>query len=178
MTEVTKKGTPHHHLVSGTVGDSVRCYGRSFVVRKFVERFDSCDCLSHTLSREWKEVTGDSYICHTVPVVGGNPAGAYMAKYLTKTFGSESRLEAVGMSRRWSNSKGWPGRGRLQLAQTQGAGYRDRSFQYGHHGREEVGELTERVGNPVAIEMGAKKHTIGIGKKLVKISDVYKDVRA
>ena len=106
---------PHHHLVMGPVDGSIRCYGRVFDARTFLRRFADCDCLSHAFSREWKEVTGDSWIVHAVPVTGAAGAGAYMAKYLAKEFDAE-RGKELGMRRRYSTSRGWPGSGKLKLA--------------------------------------------------------------
>lgn len=106
--EVTRKLTPHHHLMIGPIDGRIRCYGRDFNVVPFRRRFESCECLSHVLSRAWRDVTKDSWLVHTVPVMEGPGAGGYMAKYLTKTFGIESRMEVLGMSRRWSTSRGFP----------------------------------------------------------------------
>ncbi len=108
---------PHHHLIAGPVEGEVACYGRNrFDVRRYRTRFDTCDCLSHRMARPWYQVTGDSYIIHAEGVGTPGDAGRYMAKYLTKTFGMESRLEVLGMTRRWSTSRGWPGGGRMRLA--------------------------------------------------------------
>ena len=108
---------PHHHLVIGPVEGEVACYdGEHFDIRRYRKRFDYCACLSHSFARPWFEVTGDSYIVHAIAAHGERNIGSYMGKYLTKTFGMEGRLNTLGVSRRWSNSKGWPGGGRMRLA--------------------------------------------------------------
>lgn len=173
--EVTKRMIPHHHLVAGPVEGEVRCYGSDFDMRGFRRRFDNCACLSHRLSREWKEVTGDSEIVHTVPVVGSKGAGSYMAKYLAKTFGMESRLSRVGMSRRWSSSRGWPGTGRLHLSQTERgggetkkdgseSGWQKRVYIRGHISEENLmgeGQIMDRSGDVLAVALQKKKERKG-----------------
>ncbi len=111
VMEVTKKRTPHYHLIVGALLDSdqTRCYGTRLGGKEwFGERFESCECWSHRMSRVWRRVQrGESYIVHTMPVIGSRGAASYMAKYLAKTFG-EDRLEALGMSRRYSVNRLWP----------------------------------------------------------------------
>ena len=133
VMEVTQKGTPHHHLVMGTIedGESIRCWSGQLPIRQYERRFATCECLAHTLARHWYVVTGDSYIIHATPVLGARGAGGYMAKYLGKTFGAEGRLKALGMRRRWSSSRGWPGGGRQRLGPSVGEGWYERVFHYG-----------------------------------------------
>lgn len=147
VMEVTRKMMPHHHVMMGPVEGKGRCYGNSFYIRNYRRQFDSCECLSHRLGRHWKEVTGDSYIVHVVPVMAGAGAGRYMAKYLGKTFGAESRLAAVGTTRRWSTSRGFPG---LRY------GLKNKDWSLiihipGHQGAVEAGnpDLLERSGNDI-----------------------------
>lgn len=147
--EVTQKGTPHWHLVTGPVThDQIRCWSGQLVHKQYVRRWDSCDCLAHEFSRAWYSVTGDSYIVHAMEVLGARGAASYMAKYLAKTFGAEDRHKALGMSRRWSSSRGWPGSGRMRLAPSEDGGWKERVFAYGHLGAEMVEPGTFlRVGN-------------------------------
>ncbi len=155
VMEVTKKGTPHHHLLMGPILTEMRCYGNWFDVRRFQRRFDSCECWSHTMARAWYQVTGDSYITHVVPTIEGAGAGGYMAKYLTKTFGMEGRLKTLGMTRRWSTSKGFP-RWDLRLKNE------DWSLVMhipGHTSAEERGtpELLERKGSDIVLEVAKSR---------------------
>ena len=116
VTELTKKGMPHHHLILGETKGRERCYGNEeFDARRFRERSGCCDCLSHVISREWFRVTGDSWNTHVTPVLGARGAAAYLGKYLQKTFVERAGLETVGVKRRWSSSRGWPGNGRMRL---------------------------------------------------------------
>lgn len=116
VVELTKRGIPHHHLTIGPIpeGMDIRCYGDRFHMGRFRQRFDSCLCLSHRASRAWLAVTGSSEIVHSVPVLPGKNAGGYMGKYMLKNM-SGYRGAALGMARRWSTSKGWPGSGQLRL---------------------------------------------------------------
>ena len=149
VMEVTKKGTPHWHMVAGPIThERIRCWSGKLVARQYLRHWESCECLAHEFSRAWYSVTGDSFIVHTTPVLGGGGAGGYMAKYLVKTFGAESRLKALGMARRWSSSRGWPGSGRLRLAPSKDGGWYERIFNYGHLSAELVERGTFlRVGN-------------------------------
>ncbi len=118
VMELTKKGTPHHHLVMGPMPTkaTIRCWRRDqkIVAEWYLGRLDTCPCLSHTMSREWYAVTKDSWMVHTVPVTSSKGAGGYLAKYMRKEFDGE-RAELLGMSRRWSTSKGWPSERRQRL---------------------------------------------------------------
>ena len=117
-TSTLAPGQPHLYLVLGTVKRYLRCYGREFDIKAFRRRFDTCECWSHQLSRVWKEVTGDSYIVHSVPVISARRAGAYLGKYMATDFEHRVAMEKLGFKRRWSTSAGWPGNGRLRLRQT------------------------------------------------------------
>ena len=111
--------------------EKIRCWRGRLRIQEYERGRASCECLAHDFSRAWFAVTGDSYIVHTIPVYGAGGAASYMAKYLAKTFGEEDRFKALGMARRWSSSKGWPGTGRLRLAPSEGEGWKERVFSYG-----------------------------------------------
>jgi len=150
VMELTQKGTPHHHVVIGPVKGLVRCWSRDrFRIDRYRRLFDSCECLAHKWAREWFAVTGDAYIVHATEVVGAEGAGAYMAKYLQKEFDG-ARAEELGMARRWSSSRGWPGSGRLRLAQTEKGGWRRTAWAPHHVGEDIAGgpaDLMERTGD-------------------------------
>ncbi len=136
VMELTRKGVPHFHLVMGPVplGRRIRCWRRDekVVAAGYLARMARCDCIAHALSREWYAVTGDSWMVHAIPVTGAKGAGGYLAKYMRKEFDGE-RAAALGMSRRWSTSVGWPGGARRRLRQSEmPEGWRRRSFRYGH----------------------------------------------
>ncbi len=158
VMEVTKKMTPHWHMVAGTITDDIRCWTGKLRIGQYNKRWESCECLAHNFARAWYAVTGDSYIVHTTPVLGARGAGAYMAKYLSKTFGTEGRHKALGMSRRWSSSRGWPGSGRQRLAPSEGEGWKQRIFEYGHLTADLVDSGTfTRVGNEATLAYFARK---------------------
>ena len=160
VMEVTRKMMPHWHLVAGPILDEqdIRCWSGKLRIKQYVRRWESCECLAHEFSRAWYGVTGDSYIVHTTPVLGARGAGAYMAKYLAKTFGAEGRHKALGMARRWSSSRGWPGAGRQRLAPSESGGWSERVFEYGHLSADLVEHGTFlRVGNERTVAYFAKK---------------------
>ncbi len=167
VMELTKAGTPHHHLVMGTTTGRSRCWSRyGFEVKRYRRVFDRCDCLSHRIARHWQGVTGDSYIVLGTPVTGAVGAGSYMGKYLGKEFDG-ARAEVLGMARRWSNSRGWPGRGRRHLRQTDNGGWDRHSFRWGHWDDDLVGgpvDLLERTGDElmkVLDERKARRRLLG-----------------
>jgi len=128
VTELTKAGVPHHHLLVGPVEGPISCYGSTFVVRKYRKAMDHCACLSHVWARHWYAVTGDSFIVHARPILGPNAVAWYMAKYLPKTFRDRDALTDRGFKRRWSSSRSWPGGGRLRLWTTTHEGWSNISF--------------------------------------------------
>jgi len=155
VMELTEKMIPHHHLMIGPIEGEIRCHGPSIDIRQYRRRFDSCACLSHRLARVWKAVTHDSYVVHSTPVFAGEGAGSYMGKYLGKTFGMEGRMEALGMARRWSTSRGFP---KWDL------GLKNKEWvQIMHHpgfgSVEEAGdaELLERDGSDIVKEIAARR---------------------
>lgn len=172
---MTKRRIPHHHLIIGPVQGEVNCWDGRFDIKQYRERFDKCECLSHSFARPWYEVTGDSYIVHTLQASAGEGAGRYMGKYLQKTFGMEGRLKALGMDRRWSSSKGWPGGGRMRLAT------KDWDLIValpGHKTARELGsseEILQREGEELTAQLGAKRHHRRNVEYLRRHADVAND---
>lgn len=122
VIELTKQKQPHLHVVmEWSLAGEARCYGVEFDYKAFRRRFDSCNCLSHTLARVWYAVTKDSWMVHVMPVLGAAGAAAYLGKYMVKNMMYRKDLEDAGFTRRWSSSRGWPGSGRVRLKQS-GAG--------------------------------------------------------
>ncbi len=148
VMEVTRKGTPHHHLVTGPIrsDEQLRCWTGDLRIRRYERRFETCDCLAHTMARHWYAVTGDSYIIHATPVLGSNGAATYMAKYLAKTFGNEGRAKALGMRRRWSSGRGWPGAARQRLAPTVDEDWYETIYRFARvpEGKEEKGTFDKQ----------------------------------
>jgi len=163
VMELTKVGTPHHHLIMGTIPRmEINCWGTNedFDIRRFDRRFDSCECVAHRISREWEELTGDSRIVHANWVTSAQKGANYLAKYVGKEFDAPRAAE-LGMARRWSSSRTWPGTGRLRLLQTERGWDRVR-FSEGHIPEAYTGgpdSLTERNGNSLTdriAERGAR----------------------
>ncbi len=112
VTEKTKKGTPHHHLIMGTIPleKKINCWRRNdFQVGVFRERMGVCGCLSHEIARSWASVTGgESFIVFGVAVTSARGAGSYLGKYMAKVM-------PEGNGRRFSKSNGWPSEKRRRL---------------------------------------------------------------
>lgn len=167
IPEVTKKGMIHHHLVAGIERrERVNCYPiYGFDMRVHTRRFDTCGCVSHELSRAWYDITGDSLIVHSMPVISFKGVGAYMSKYLAKTLGGERlRLESLGVRRRYSSSRSWPGGGRLSLKMSLragGPGWKERRYLQGKRSTSEHGPkwLLERTGENLTMLLAAKNKT-------------------
>lgn len=172
VMEVTRRMIPHYHLVAGPVEGRVRCYRDRLLVGPYLKHFSSCDCLSHRLAREWQEVTGDSYIVHAMEVTGARGAAAYLGKYLLKTFGAEGRLAALGMKRRWSSSRGWPGSGRLRMKVTDEKLWR-RKLSYwtpGFLADDQIEDGLERSGNEVVMALTKRNVERTQVKKIMEVS--------
>ncbi len=160
VTEKTKKGIPHHHVIVGPIGMDIRCHGKTIrkgrETKRYTDRLATCPCLAHTFAREWLAITGDSYIVFATPVTEPGTAGGYLAKYMEKTFDGD------WVTRRFSTSRGWPGGGRIRLAQTVDKGW-DHIVRWGPgrfdgvrnlNAREE--DLLERVGEDLTKEKALK----------------------
>ncbi len=156
VMELTKKGTPHFHAVMGPETGTIRCHGNrldkgSPEMARFRRRMRDCSCMSHLFSREWLGLTGDSFMWFAVPVTNAATAGSYLSKYFAKDFDNERRKE-LGMSRRWSTSRGWPGNGRVRLVVPEGGWShirkwpRSRFLDYGGNLNPHEGDLLERTG--------------------------------
>ncbi len=100
VTELTKKGQPHLHLIAGGFGE---------ITEKQ---------LHNIFSDAWLRVTGDSYIVWVKKVTGEKGAAYYLCKYLTKGVINRHDMEARGFKRRWSTSDNWP-KGKTQLLGTE-----------------------------------------------------------
>ncbi len=174
VMELTEAGTPHHHIVMGQVPTkaAINCWGKNsdFQIQRYDRRFDSCECMAHRIAYQWRKLTGDSRIVHANPVSEAAKAASYLCKYLDKDFDG-TRAANLGMARRWSSSRGWPGRGRLRLLQTE-RGWDRVSFANGHLTATLLGgsdSLTARNGNDLTARIekrASRQRFISIGRKL------------
>ncbi len=82
-----------------------------------------------------------------------------MAKYLGKTFGQEDRAKELGMKRRWSSSRGWPGAGRMQLEPSLTKDWVHRDYKRLYLPREEIapGTFTKVGTSPEMLKYFADK---------------------
>ena len=134
VMEVTKKKTPHFHLIAGPINGArqINCWGSSLEIRRYRERLASCECVAHTFARSWSRVQrGESYLVHALEVNSAKGAGKYLGKYMAKTLVDEA--ESRGMGRRWSTSRGWPAEPRVRLAgSVDGDGWTRRQWEAGY----------------------------------------------
>ena len=163
VIELTKKRTPHHHLILGPIGvdevDMCMPIRSNRDAKRYWNRLGNCGCLSHEFSGHWYAVTGDSYIVHARGVVGEEDAAKYLGKYISKGFMRSDREMLTGMARRWSSSVGWPGNMELRLAQTTKGGWEERLFRRGKMEDRFLGgpmDLLERVGEDIVMEYAKK----------------------
>lgn len=173
VVELTKKGQPHLHLVMGPTTGRICCYGRLRPLGKWFVRDRSCKCLSHRLSRVWEAVTGDSWIVYCVPVTSPDRAGNYLLKYMAKGMGKRGNLEALGFKRRWSTSRGWPGKGRIRLRQSlpDGPGWAHTELHVMRMAADNPEDLEVRVGPEWAMKnMERVRQKTAVGKMRRKIN--------
>ena len=179
VPELTKRGMPHYHLILGPVEEKIACYGQTdFRMGRFRAMFETCGCLSHRLSREWFAITGDTEIVHAEPVHGAGQVASYVAKYLGKTFGDRTGLEAMGFSRRYSCSGGWPAGQRLRLLESKGAGGPGWARREMYRGLLEEGgqpELLQRTGDVMLMEILARQQALRPSMKIATIARRYTD---
>lgn len=126
VTELTKNGQVHFHLLVGRVTGSDSCF-RSVKRAKYGKWIKGLcggrkECLTHELAREWLAVTGDSYIVHAEYQRSRSGSVSYLAKYLVKRSTVWSVLSDLGFKRRWTCARDWPSPGRLRLAGSTGVG--------------------------------------------------------
>ncbi len=124
VPELTKKNQPHFHLMAGGFGVPTKdCCGRKMKGRH-VHTYSkawarqTCECLEHQIANIWLETTNDSYRVQVDAVYNARGAGAYMAKYFTKTFEEHRSLDDAGFSRRFAFSRNFPKLDKLQMAAT------------------------------------------------------------
>lgn len=180
VTELTQQRVPHHHLLVGPISGAMRCYrSDTFDARRHLNRIDSCSCLSHTWSRNWLAVTGDSYICHVTPVLGPGGAGAYLGKYMAKNHTERELLGHLGYARRWSSSRTWPGGGRLRLLQTVEGGWNNITWTAMYIEQAEMDRnprhLLQRTGENLTLALADKRSKRGAQTRLERFANVTID---
>ena len=99
-----------------------------------------------------------------------------MGKYLAKTFGAESRHKALGMLRRWSSSRGWPGSGRLRLAPTEQEGWLYREYRAGYLPMQDVDAGTfAKVGDENTVAFFERTKTKQSARRLLNVANVREE---
>jgi hypothetical protein len=125
VTELTKRGQVHHHLMIGGVSGIGRCQTSTKSKKKNYKQWYEKDCLldvlgdeclNHELAKTWHQVTGDSYVVDVDKVRSERGLSSYLAKYLVKSMHHWKELNKLGFKRRWNCSRNFPSPGRLRLA--------------------------------------------------------------
>lgn len=157
VTELTKKGQIHHHILTGFLEGMSRCnqskWSRNRGYASWYRKGCSLEpqCLNHELAREWERITGDSFVVDIAKVRTIKGVADYCAKYLTKSIANYDTLEGVGFKRRFNCSRNWPSPGRLRLAGSQDS-YKDSAW-----------DEVERVSSPLITgdsrELGRRART-------------------
>lgn len=125
VTEATKMGQPHLHLIVGGLNEPyAACEDFASYTDEWYNR--TCDCLEHEISKWWFHATGDSWVVDCKPVLGAAGAATYLTKYLTKAIGHRDHLRDLGFKRLYSTSRNWPGYHRLRLNITLRNGWEER----------------------------------------------------
>lgn len=125
VTEATKRGQPHLHLIVGGIGEPwAACEEFALYDQEWLDRV--CDCLEHEISKWWFYATGDSYVVDCKPVLGAAGAATYLTKYLAKAINHRDHLLSLGFKRLYSTSRNWPGYARMRLNITLRNGWEER----------------------------------------------------
>jgi len=117
VVELTKKGTPHLHLIVGGLGNRVAsCFpkGEFKYTLERVHQVCKVDCLIHEWGKAWFGVTGDSFVVDAREGYSAARLANYLGKYLTKGFYHRAEMERMGFKRRWSCARNWPSPAKLQ----------------------------------------------------------------
>ena len=174
IMELTKRGTPHFHLVIGNIPEErrIRCFGRSLNIDDYRRRFDDCLCVAHCIARAWARVQGgESYIVHSMPVSSAMGAAVYLSKYLDKGFDAE-RGERLGMKRRWSTSRNWPSEARSRLKES-GRGWR-RTQWASHQVIESELEMDTELLERRETEKQKEARKVSSAKRLLRVAERFK----
>lgn len=107
VVELTKRGQPHLHIIMscGPGNRQARCERRAKYDASWLAK--DCACLEHVFSKEWREITGDSYVVDVVEVADSGRGASYLAKYVAKAFGEGEVFRLLGFHRSWSRSRSW-----------------------------------------------------------------------
>jgi hypothetical protein len=122
VTELTKKGQVHHHMMIGGVMKTPRCVTSRYSRKAGYQNWYNAKCKSeevcqnHEMAREWKRITGDSNVIDVDRVRSVRALSDYLSKYLSKGLKNWEALAQLGFSRRWNCSRNWPSPGRLRMA--------------------------------------------------------------
>ncbi len=176
VIELTKQKQPHLHVVMGPIPGRIRCYGKDLDTAFFIRAGTrGCLCLSHRLSRLWSDITGDSWIVHTMPVAGARGIGKYLGKYLGKSQLVRQELEQLGFKRRWSSTRGYSGGDRLRLRQTQEGGWKEVQWTPPNRMALAIPDgpetLKERVGTDLAVALASRGNQHRIVTQLRRLLD-------
>lgn len=148
VVELTKRRQPHLHVISGSLatGPALHCEAHRHSWGKRWQK-KACDCWEHRISREWKRITGDSWVTDTRE--GYNPRGVakYLGKYLAKGMHRREELQRLGFDRRWSCSATWPSPGTVEMVGTHSEAFISRTWSPGQS-VEALSAVARHAGDP------------------------------
>lgn len=188
VIELTKKGTPHIHVVMGGLDRSRpdSCYDEMDETpysEAFVRSPCKVDCLMHELARSWLDVTGDSFVVDAREGYSPGRLANYLGKYLIKGFYHRREMEERGWVRRYSSSRNWPRVGLLQTETQANGGWERVVMHPGYYRRSEMLErvaydhdsaLLKRTGDDLALALQEKGSLKGYERRLSKmIGEAY-----
>lgn len=119
VVELTKKDTPHLHLIVGGIGARKdNCVPKKGKQKRYSRKWlrKKCDCVAHEWAKAWDVITkGASFIVDVEEVYSPGGAVAYLVKYLMKGFKQRWLLKELGFERRFACSRNWPREPKMQL---------------------------------------------------------------
>lgn len=135
VTELTKVGQAHTHMVAGPIDFPDRCRKRQYSEKRLrskgvypMWRAETCtarwmgkreECAQHEMSRVWEDITGDSYVVYVGKLKRTSGYSTYMAKYMGKSLSERNTLEGMGFKRAFTTSRGFPRPEQMRLAGSQ-----------------------------------------------------------
>lgn len=166
VIEITKKGTPHLHLVVSGIGNRKdRCDDYPKYSAAYIKKSCGEDCLLHEWGKIWYEKTG-AFVIDVRKVHSSEGMAFYLAKYLSKQLPSRAVLQDLGFTRRWSRSRNWPSPKPVQLRGSRDGAWEmveiiprwfRRAEMEGVEARFKNSVLLDRVGDDLVLLLDARK---------------------
>lgn len=173
IVELTRKRQPHLHVITGLLvtGKGLHCEDHP---HSWGERWQStsCCCVEHRISREWKRITGDSWIVDCREAYNPKGVAKYLGKYLTKGMHMREEMERIGFARRWSASTSWPKPGTVELLGTHNGEFIGSSWTPGQ-GVDALKAVSGSVGDP-RLEVVGDPEAVAVAKERRREARIYR----